>query len=102
MLMTKQALSPCDQPTGQVRPKSLRTAPICIFVAGTQPDGAKPERVRVYTLASGLPGASVCGYLTAIRAPVKTLKWEMSVNDRVCINNYASCEKRNLLFIVSD
>ena len=71
MFMTRPAPLTRDQPTGQVRPKSLRPAMICIFGAGTYPDGAKPERARVYTLASGLPRASVCGYLTAIRAPVR-------------------------------
>ena len=70
MFMTRPTPSPRDQPTGQVRPKSLRTAPLCIFGAGTYPDGAKPERVRFYPLAPGLPWASFCCYLAAILAPI--------------------------------
>ena len=70
MFMTRPAPLTRDMPTGEVRTESLRTALIGIVAAGPHPNGDKPEQVGGNILASGLPSASVCGYLTANRAPV--------------------------------
>ncbi len=60
MFTTRTALNPRDQLSGQVHPKSLRTAPM---EPNQSESGSTLPRL-------GFPSALVCGYLTAIRAPV--------------------------------